>query len=227
MSGPKCLRCGALQDGPEPDRPGRCAWCGALLAGEAGTGRPLVARPRLTPQKARAATALALARTGRTWLPGSPQLVFYPFAPTHSPRKPYLALAQLPPLLRRGWTPTGADLLTWSGAASAGIQLEGAVRVPVSLPLSTELPVVDYPFYRVPLAQEGRDSAAWCDASSGQVILPDDLVAEQRSGSSGFVRITAGLFAVGGVVGLVVPFGVSVVLAGIAAGAAWWVFGRR
>jgi hypothetical protein len=186
-----------------------------------------VARPRLTPQKARGAAARALARSGRTWLPGTPQLVFYPFAPTNSPRKPYLPLAQLPPLLQRGWRPSGADLSTWSGAASAGIQLEGAVRVPVSLPLSAELPVVHYPFYRVPLAQNGRDSAAWCDASSGQVILPADLTPAKCAPRSGPVRIGSALFAAGAMLGLLLPFPVSVFVAAGGGCAAWWLFERR
>lgn len=227
MSVPKCPRCGALQDGPEPGRLGRCAWCGTVLESSGNDGRPLVARPRLSPQQARVAAARALTRSGRSWLPGLPQLVFYPFAPTNSARKPYLALAQLPPLLQRGWKPGGADLLTWQGAHSAGVQIEGAVRVPVSLPMSTELPVVHYPFYRIPLRQEGRDSAAWCDAASGQVILPEDLVAETAAPDRERTWIVRTGFGAGLVVALLAPFPASIAILGCVAAAGWWYFARR
>ncbi len=133
------------------------------------------ARPRLKPQEARSAVARALAQMGHSWLPGTPQLIYYPFALTGMPRAPYQPLAPLPPLLREGWNPQGAPLTFESGHGANGIDADGAVRVPVSTPVPNSQPIVHYPFYRVPLRLNDRDSAAWCDASIGQTILPHGL----------------------------------------------------
>ena len=227
MSDITCPRCGASVSSAEADRLERCRSCGALLAGGDVAGRALVARPRLDAAHARALVARTLARGGRAWLPGDPQLVFFPFAPTGVPRKPFVPLAHLPPALAQTWRPAGVDLLTWTGAASAGVLTERAVRVPASLPAPAQQPIVQYPFYRIPLQQQGRDSAAWVDASSEQVILPPDLVvtaAAPRGRLAHDVLIAMGL---GAAAGVLLPFPVSLIpVAGLGL-AVWWRARRR
>ena len=221
MSDVKCPQCGTVLDGVEAGRLDRCRSCGTLLA-TSRDGQPLIARPRLDAPRARLLVARSLTRSGRSWLPGDPQLVFFPFCPTNSARRPFVPLAHLPPALAQHWRPVGADLLTWSGAASAGLLHERAVRVPASLPSPAEQPMMQYPFFRVPLRQEGRDSAAWVDASSEQVILPSDLSAppETRRTRLAYDAMTA--VALGAAAGLLLPFPVSLLpLAGLGA-VVWW-----
>lgn len=228
MSHPRCPRCGAPLRQAQPDPMARCSWCGALLASGAWPERAMLARPRLKPKEARSAVARALAQRGHHWLPGAPQLIYYPFALTGLPRAPYQPLAPLPPLLRDGWAPQGVDLLTLdSDAGARQIEADGAVRVPVSKPTLESQPIVHYPFYRVPLQLQDRDSAAWCDASIGQTILPDGLDSpsvipgEDGAGRTLF-RWVLGALGAGICVALLLPFHWAVAAcAGLAAGL-WW-----
>lgn len=163
-----------------------CPYCGSTAPPEASSGksacpdcgwgsgslrrRPLVARPRIQPQEARALVAQELARRGRPWVPGPPQLVFFPFSPTGNERRPAQALAPVPAVVLAGWQPGSSDLLSW-GPSSPALS-EGSIRVPVALPVKARALVVHYPFFRLPLPQAGCHQDAWCDAVSGQVILP-------------------------------------------------------
>lgn len=227
MPEPTCPSCGAALEKPTPHHLARCNWCGALLAGGSDANRPLVARPRLDASRARVAVARALAHSGRSWLPGGAQLVFYPFAATGTVRRPFAPLAHVPPLLIHGWRPGTADLLPYAGATSAGVMSDGAVRVPVSLPLDAPVPVVHYPFFRVLLRQEGRDSAAWCDAATGQVILPPELAEPpaKRRGSLAFDAVTA--LALGAAVGILMPFPFALLPLGAIGAAVLWRVNHR
>lgn len=218
----KCPACKARVVGPETLTSGRCKWCGTPLSPVRDGVNPLVARPRLNATRARLEVARALSKCGRDWLPGTPQLVFYPFTPSGAQRRPYTPLAALPPMLQQAWSPASADLLTWSGAASSGVLLEGAVRVPVSVPLAAQSPVVHYPFFRVPLPRHGADAAAWCDASSGQVVLPDELTGATpgRHGRLLYEAATAGVLALAAAI--LLPFPVALLPIGALAVAVGW-----
>ncbi len=222
MSDPTCPSCGAALDRADNHPLARCNWCGALLAGSTESTRPLVARPRVDASRARVAVARELSRSGRSWLPGAAQLVFYPFAATGGVRRPFAPLAHVPPLLLHGWKPGGADLLPWSGAASAGVLADGAVRVPVSLPLDAPVPVVHYPFFRVALRQDGRDSAAWCDAATGQVILPPELSLPPARRRGGLAYEALAALGLGAAVGLLVPFPFALLPLGAIGAALLW-----
>lgn len=217
-----CPSCGAKLEQPEHADAGRCHWCGAPLAGADESVRPLVARPRLDPSRARIAVARELALGGRNWLPGTAQLVFYPFMPTGQPRKPFSALATLPPVLASGWRAAGADFLTWDGAEALGVLGETTVRVPVTLPLPDRAQVVHHPFWRVALQQDGRDTCAWCDASSGQVILPPELTVPAGQERRSRLPFVAATLALGVLAALLLPFPAALAPLAVTAAALWW-----
>ncbi len=170
----RCPRCGAPLERSQPDPLARCPWCGCLLATRSWPAERLAARPRLDARNARSRVARALARRGLEWVPGPPVLTWFPFAPSRDPRRPYEPLSTMPPLLAREWRPSGADLVA---GPEMPVDDGTAARVPASHPAPAGEPVIEYPFWRVPLRQEGEDSAAWCDAVDGQVILPEELAA--------------------------------------------------
>ncbi|MCU0230392.1 MAG: hypothetical protein MUC67_03325 [Acidobacteria bacterium] len=228
MSVPRCPQCGAARDAARLDPLAPCGSCGALLA-EGDPQGTLVARARFEPREARMKVARALAERGRMWLPGVPDLVFIPFAATGDPRQPFRPLAALPPLLGPDWRPAGAGLTperlarpsTAEGAHAAGPRAAPSRSAPAPALL------VQYPFYRVPLARGEFTSAAWCDGVDGRVVLPPELAEAPRPAAGRhlgrWVALSAGI---GLAAGLLLPFPISAL--GLAVGGAvlWWATGR-
>lgn len=226
MNDSRCPRCGAPWQPRHPDPLERCTWCGALLASGQWPDEARQAKVHVAPHEVRSATARALSRLGHRWLPGTPQLIYYPFALTGIPREPYRPLAALPPALRDGWRPSGAAALALDQGAARGDHELAAVRVPVSAPLPQSGGLVQYPFYRIPLQATGQDSAAWCDATTGQVMLPDGLslprvTSDPREERSLFGWVTVGL--VGALAcSLTLPFAWAALGCSVLATGLWW-----
>ncbi len=224
-----CPQCGAARAAEKPDPLARCSSCGALLVDGAPSGA-LVARARFTPQEARLKVARALAAGGRAWLPGAPEMVLFPFAPTGDPRQPFRPLAALPPLLGGGWRPAGADFSRdpHAGPVAGESAREAGPRAVASRAVPAPALVVHYPLYRVPLEQGDFASAAWCDGVDGRVALPPELAAseapadERRLGR--WVALAAGIGLAGG---LLLPFPVSALAVSIGGAILWWAAGRR
>lgn len=225
MSEITCPQCGAGLAGTEPDPLARCPWCGSLLSAGKQSGRPLVAKPRLDERRARSLVARSLARVGHNWLPGTSQLVYYPFAATGQPRQPYRPLTHLPPLLGQGWRPSGADLIS-ADTTEPGPGSSQPLMVPARVAEPLSGPIVHYPFFRVPLSQAGQESAAWCDAVTGQVMLPTELALPQSAGQHRLGTWAAGAMAIGLVSALVLPFPFAAGLAAAGCALIWWAAGR-
>ncbi len=220
-----CPRCSAPHVGDITDPLARCAWCGTLLASDAWPADAMVARAHLDPRRARLAVTRKIAQAGRTWTAEQAHLVYYPFAVTGNPRRPYRPLTDLPPSLAGGWRPSGTDLLREDEAHSEKDMpafVLTAARVPIRDPLPPQTSVVRYPFFRVALRSEGRDSAAWCDAVDGQVVLPEDLLLEDlRVEDRNLTRQAwiAGAIGAGG--GLLLPFPFSLIPSTVAGIVLW------
>ncbi len=225
----RCPQCGAARDVEKPDSLARCSSCGALLADGAASGT-LVARARFAPHEARLKVARALSARGRAWLPGSPELVLFPFTPTGDPRQPFRPLAALPPLLGGGWRPAGADLARdpHAGPAAGEPARETGPRAVASCAVAAPALIVQYPLYRVPLEHGDFASAAWCDGVDGRVVLPPELAApepptgELRLGR--WVALAAGIGLAGG---MLLPFPASAVAVSVGGAVLWWAAGRR
>lgn len=225
MSEISCPQCGAGLAGAEPDPLARCPWCGSLVQSGRMSGRPLVAKARLDDQRARSLVARSLARLGHHWVPGRSQMVFYPFASTGQPRRPYHPLTQLPPLLCQSWRPAGADLVPAEGPdlGSRGAQ---PLMVPAKVSDSLPGPIVHYPFFRVPLTQAGNESAAWCDGVTGQVMLPAELAVSKSLGSHRLGFLATGAMAAGLGSALLLPFPLAAGVTVIGCLVIWWAAGR-
>lgn len=232
MASPNCPRCGADHELEHLEPLSRCAWCGALLAVGEWPEQARVARPRIHPSEARSAVAKALGRRGATWLPGPPQLIYYPFALSDEPRQPYLPLAALPPLVRQQWLPSGAPLFGEATHERTQDRIgESAVRVPISFPTPKTAALVHYPFYRIPLGGHGGLSAAWCDGTSGQIMLPENLV-PPRSTTAGptgrpLTHWIWGSAAAGLLCALALPANWAAVGCATLAVGIWWKAGTR
>ena len=216
-----CPSCGATIDDPSLARIDRCPWCGAIFASPDEVARPMLAKPRLSPDDARRLVASALSGAPEPWTAGTADLVFYPFAKTGSPREPLAPLADLPPALREAWRPAGTDLVA-DGGEEAAAAAKGAARVEPALEPPAATARIDYPFYRVALRSSGRVSAAWCDALSGQVLAPD-VAASRAAAPRGLLERESLLVLAASAAGaIVVPFPYSLAVAGAALGVVWW-----
>lgn len=226
MVATECPRCGAAWDSDQPDTLVRCSSCGALLAVASASKRATVARLRVSAHQARRRVARMVARTGRRWVPGVPQIVFYPFGVTGEPRHPLTPLCALPPTLSRGWRPGGADLLIADGSRGLHeLEQHGAVTVPVPLEREgTVQSIVHYPVLRVPLLDGSEDSAAWCDGITAQVILPESLALQVASAApeSDLRPWIWGALASAATAALVFPFAWAVGICALLAIGLWW-----
>lgn len=222
MSPQTCPRCGAPQESVQPDPLARCEFCGALLAAEPGAEVLLDARPRLDPAKARRRVAAELRRSGAGgWGTREPSLALYPFFQDGGARRPYRPAAQLPPLIKAAWKPSGADLV-FEGSDGEKSLLGEAARIPIAEASEGGESVVFYPFYRVPLVRGEEESAAWCDGVDGQVMLPVQLA--QAAGVSGrkLAKLRLPAFAAGAGAGLLFPVPFSFIAAVAVGAAVWW-----
>lgn len=95
--------------------------------------------------------------------------------------------------------------------------------MPITLPLPEGASTVHLPFWRVPISGAGHESAAWCDAVSGQVILPLELAGtESRAEHVALGQWALLPLVVGAAAGLLFPFPFSLLPIGAAGAAAWW-----
>ncbi len=229
MSVPRCPQCGAPRGAREPDPLARCASCGALLFDGPATEGTLVARERFDAKGARSRVARALSSAGRAWLPGTPELVWFPFVATGDPGRPFRPLAQLPPLFEGSWRPAGADLVeSGRGRPATAEGVDPGMHVVATQPVPARALVVHFPLYRVPLAQADEVSAAWCDGVDGRVLLPPELARPETTARD--VRLgrwVRGAALGGSLCGLLFPFPYSALAVALAAAALWRSAGTR
>ncbi len=223
MSQIKCPRCGGIDEREQPDPLSRCEFCGALLASRGVGEAPLEARRRLDGAQARARIRRALGRREDTrWHIGPAELVYYPFAADGPSRAPFRPLADLPPLLARSWRASGADLVREQpkGAREGG---RPGARVALREEVAPGTTVVMYPFFHLTLESASEESACWCDAVDGQVMLPEELHPHEvisRSGAMDQVRTLASVMGLA--CGILLPFPFSL-FALLGAGAWFWI----
>ncbi|MDH3285452.1 MAG: hypothetical protein OEQ13_11980 [Acidobacteriota bacterium] len=202
-----CPSCAAPRDDGHPDPLARCDSCGALISAALHDSL-LCAQPRVTADRARALVRNAVPQVESSWSTGAASLVHYPFADGGSARRPFRPLAGLPSSIVRHFRPSGADMRLASETSTCGTE---GVCVPPTLPAPAGSRTILYPFWRVSLRRSREESAAWCDAIDGQVMLSERLAKDapkEPARSDGRLAVAA---IAGTIVGLAVGFPASLV----------------